>query len=172
MPTADPSSTLAKALKSIEGLDLNTITEGSPPDLARRLDLIVRIQSATRLLQDEIVESLAASMEEDSVTITGVGRLVRKPRYSSTWIDEASRERMFDDAVRAIISRLAVDKMSGEVIPALSNTVRETFNLLDAAFSFGADPKTGFRKQLGLQTDEYRAKRRTGFSIAIEEETV
>jgi hypothetical protein len=59
--------------------------------------------------------------------------------------------------------------MTGEVHPALSNAIRETFNLLDSSFSFGADPKTGFRKNLGLQPDEYRSKRRTGFSIGIEE---
>jgi hypothetical protein len=170
MTTTDPSVTLAKALKAIEGIDLNLIAEGSPPDLARRLDLLTRLTTATRLLQDEIVESLAASMEEDTMSITGLGNLVRKPKFSSTWINEDSREQMFDDAVRAIIQKVALDKMTGEVHPALSNAVRETFNLLDAAFSFGADPKTGFRKQLGLQADEYRSKRRTGFSIAIEGE--
>lgn len=169
MTTTDPSVTLAKALKSLEGLDLTLISEGTPSDLARRLDLLYRLSTATRLLQDEIVESLSASMEEDSLSITGVGNVVRKPKFSSTWINDDSREQMFDDAVRAIIKKVALDKMTGEVHPALSNAVRETFNLLEASFSIGADPKAGFRKQLGLQADEYRSKRRTGFSIAIEE---
>lgn len=172
MTTTDPSVTLAKALKSIEGIDPFTISEGAPPDLARRLDLLYRLSSATRILQDEIVESLSASMEDDTITIAGVGNLVRKPKFSSTWINDDSREQMFEDAVRAIIKKVALDKMTGEVHPALSNAVRETFNLLEASFSIGADPKAGFRKQLGLQTDEYRAKRRTGFSIAIEETPV
>lgn len=172
MTTTDPSVTLAKALKSLEGIDPNNVAEGTTPDLARRLDLLHRLTTATRLLQDEIVESLSASMEEDTMTITGVGQVVRKPKFSSTWIDDDSRERMFDDAVRSIIKKVALDKMTGEVHPALSNAVRETFNLLEASFSIGADPKAGFRKQLGLQSDEYRAKRRTGYSIAIEETPV
>lgn len=169
MTTTDPSATLAKALKSLGGLDPNTISEGTPPDLARRLDLLNRISVTARALVDEIVETLSASMEEDSIVIAGIGNVVRKPKFSSTWIHEDSREQMFDDAVRAIIQKVALDKMTGEVHPALSNAVRETFNLLDSAFSFGADPKTGFRKNLGLQADIYRAKRRTGYSIAIEE---
>lgn len=169
MTTTDPSATLAKALKSLEGLDPFMIAEGTPSDLARRLDLLYRLSSTIKLAQDELVETLSASMEEDSLTINGVGNVVRKPRFSSTWINEDSREQMFDDAVRAIIKKVALDKMTGEVHPALSNAVRETFNLLEASFSIGADPKAGFRKQLGLQADEYRSKRRTGFSIAIEE---
>jgi hypothetical protein len=172
MPTTDPSTTLVKALKSLEGIDPMTITEGTPSDLARRLDLLSRLVATSKLLQEELTESLSASMEEDSLSIAGVGNVVRKARYSSTWINDDSREQMFDDAVRVIIRKLATDKMTGEVHPALSNAIRETYNLLDASFSFGADPKTGFRKQLGLQPDEYRAKRQTGFSIAIEGERV
>jgi hypothetical protein len=169
MTTTDPSVTLAKALKSLEGIDPTLVSEGTPPELARRLDLLYRLSSATRLLQEEIVESLSSSMEDDSMVIAGVGNVVRKPKFSSTWIDDSSRERMFDDAIRAIIRKVAIDPMTGEVHPALSNAIRETFNLLDSSFSFGADPKTGFRKNLGLQPDEYRSKRRTGFSIGIEE---
>lgn len=172
MTTTDSSTTLAKALKSLEGIDPTLITEGTPSDLARRLDLLSRLVSASRLLQDEITESLSASMEDDSLVIAGVGNVVRKAKYSSTWIHDSSREQMFDDAVRVIVQKLATDKMTGEVHPALSNAIRETYNLLDSSFSFGADPKTGFRKQLGLQPDEYRAKRQTGFSISIEGERV
>lgn len=172
MPTTDPSTTLVKALKSLEGIDPTTITEGTPSDLARRLDLLSRLTASCRLLQDEITESLSASMEEDSLVIAGVGNVVRKAKFSSTWLHDSSRERMFEDAIHVIISKLAMDKMTGEVHPALSNTIRETYNLLDQSFSFGADPKTGFRKQLGLQPDEYRAKRQTGFSISIEGEHI
>jgi hypothetical protein len=168
MTTTDPSVTLAKVLKSLEGLDPTLISEGTASDLAKRLDLLYRLSTASRLLQDEIVDTLSASMEEDSLSIAGIGNIVRKPKFSSTWLHDDSRGQMFDDAVRAIIQKVALDKMTGEVHPALSNAVRETFNLLDSAFSFGADPKAGFRKQLGLASDEYRAKRRTGFSIAIE----
>lgn len=170
MPITDPSTTLAKTLKSLERIDPITISEGTPSDLARRLDLLSRLVSFCRLLQEEITESLSASMEEDTLSIAGVGNVVRKPKYSSTWLNDDSREQMFDDAIRVIVQKLATDKMTGEVHPALSNAIRETYNLLDSSFSFGADPKTGFRKQLGLQADEYRSKRRTGFSIAIEGE--
>lgn len=172
MTTTDPSVTLAKALKSLEGIKPTLVSEGTPPDLARRLDLLYRLSSATRLLQDEIVEALSASMEDDSMVIAGIGNVVRKPKFSSTWLNDDSREQMFDDAIRAIIKKVALDKMTGEVHPALSNAIRETFALLDASFSFGADPKAGFRKNLGLQPDEYRSKRRTGFSIGIEAATL
>jgi len=172
MTTTDPSVTLAKALKSLESIKPTLVSEGTPPDLARRLDLLYRLSSATRLLQDEIVEALSASMEDDSMVIAGIGNVVRKPKFSSTWLNDDSREQMFDDAIRAIIQKVALDKMTGEVHPALSNAIRETFHLLDSAFSFGADPKTGFRKNLGLQPDEYRSKRRTGFSIGIEATTL
>ena len=99
MTTTDPSVTLAKALKSLESIKPTLVSEGTPPDLARRLDLLYRLSSATRLLQDEIVEALSASMEDDSMVIAGIGNVVRKPKFSSTWLNDDSREQMFDDAI-------------------------------------------------------------------------
>jgi hypothetical protein len=172
MNVPDTSVTLAETLKSLEGIDQLTIAISTPADLAWRLDLLYRITSTIRVLQDEIVETLAASMEEDQMLIAGLGNLVRKQKFSSSWINEDSRERMFDDAMHAITAQIGVDPMTGEVHPALSRAIRETYRLLDACFSFSADPKAGFRKTLNLRTDDYRAKRQTGFSIAIEEVTL
>lgn len=169
MSTPDPRATLAKALKALESVQPDSITEGTTADLGQRLNLLYSIQAATRILVDEVTDSLGNRMEEDTMTIAGIGQVVRKPRFSNSWMHDDSREQMLDDAVRAIIAKLAVDKMTGEVHPAISNAVRETFNLVEACFSIGADPKVGFRKQLGLQTDIYRAKRQTGFSLSIEQ---
>jgi hypothetical protein len=111
-------------------------------------------------------------MEADTETITGVGVLTRKKRTSSAWLDDDARDRMYDDAARAIIQKVAIDPMTGEVHPPLANAVRETWRLVQESFSLGADPKAGFRKVLGLQPDIYRSKYATGFTVAITEETL
>jgi hypothetical protein len=168
----NPDTVLASTHTALEAITTYEITDCTMPEMARRLDLIQRIQTACAMLTDEITEILAGSMEDDTVTIAGVGNIVRRRKTSSTWLDDAAKERMYDDAVRAIIARVAVDPMTGEVHPPLANTVREAWGLITESFSIGADPKTGFRKLLGLQTDMYRAKRTTGYTVSITEETL
>jgi len=169
MSIINPRATLEKALTAIQTVRPNDITEGTLTELGERLMALYTIQSETRLLIEELTETIGLSMESDTMSIDGVGKVVRKPRFSSTWIDDASRERMMEDATRSIIKKLAVDRATGEIHSGLAQTIRETVSFIEASFSIGADPKTGFRKQLGLATDEYRAKRQTGFSLAIEE---
>jgi hypothetical protein len=169
MSITDPLATLGTALTAIQTVRPNDITEGTLTDLGERLMTLYTIQAETRSLIEELTESIGLTMESDTMSIDGVGKVVRKPRFSSTWIDDASRERMMEDATRAIIKKLAVDRVTGEIHSGLAQTIRETVSFIESSFSIGADPKTGFRKQLGLATDEYRAKRQTGFSLAIEE---
>lgn len=166
----DPTKQLADVLN-----ELGTITNATDApldELARRFSLVQ--QSITRLrdISDEITESLAASMEDDQMTIAGVGVFTRKKRTSSSWMTDDSRENMYDDAVRAIIGKVAIDPMTGEVHPPLANAVRQTWNLVTEAFSIGADPKAAFRKSLGLDPSIYRSKYATGYQITIGEETI
>jgi hypothetical protein len=167
-----PDTVLVSTLTALETITSYDITDCAVPEMARRLDLVQRIQSACSMLTDEITEILVGSMETDTVTIAGVGNLVRRQKTSSTWLDDAAKERMYDDAIIAIIRRIAVDPMTGEIHPPLANTVREAWGLITESFSIGADPKTGFRKLLNLQPDMYRAKRTTGYSVSITEETL
>lgn len=166
----DPTKQLGDVLGTI--VSIKEVTDAPLEDLARRFDLIQQAVTRLRDLGDEITESLAASMEDDVMTIAGVGVFTRKKRTSSAWLNDSSREAMYDDAVRAIIAKVAIDPMTGEVHPPLANAVRQTWNHVTEAFSLGADPKTAFRKSLGLDPSEYRSKYATGYTISIAEETI
>ena len=160
---------LADVLQAIEVLSTDTMTEGTLNELVRRLELCHRMTATLRDKIDALNEDIAARMENDTATIAGVGTVQRKPRTSSTWLDDTSRERMMDDAISAIIRRVAVDPATGEMHAPIANAAREVWRLTQDSFSFGADPKAAFRKVLGLAPDEYRAKRTVGYTIAITE---
>lgn len=168
----EPDAAFAAAVEALTGLDFDSTTEGTVRDLAARLDLLQRITTLARSYSDEITESLAARMDEDNMTITGVGIVTRKQRTSSAWIDDGARERLLDDTARALIEKVAVDPMTGEIHPPLANATREVWRLVQEAFSLGADPKAGFRKVLGLQPDLYRSKYPTGYTVTITEESL
>jgi hypothetical protein len=170
--TTDPRKALGGALEYLIGISPDDITDGALPEITSHYSHLIEIQTVVRDLLDHVAEQIAERMETDQMTITGVGSVVRKPRTSSTWIHEDSREQMLEDAVSAIVQRVALDPATGEVYAPLANTARETFRLVQDAFSIGADPKMAFRKVLGLQPDEYRSKRVTGYNIVIEEETL
>ena len=170
--TTNPEKAIGGALEYVQAIVIDELCDGTTSDIARRLDNLQQLAWQTRELIDQLTEQLAERMEQDEMVIAGVGRVVRKRRTSSTWIDEDSRERMMDDAMSAIIRRVAIDPASGEVYAPLANTARETFRLINDAFSLGADPKVAFRKVLGLQPDEYRSKRVTGYNVTIEQETL
>lgn len=169
---SDPTKALASLLDDATGITTLVVEEGTINDLARRLDLAQQTVTKLRDIIDAITESLSARMEDDSMTITGVGNVIRKKRTSSAWMDDDARERMYDDAQRAIIQRVAIDPMTGEIHPPLANAVRETWRLVQESFSFTADPKSGFRKTLDLRPDTYRTKYVTGYTVTIEEETI
>jgi hypothetical protein len=167
----DLTAFLANALTTVDA-NLASDEVLTTEELAQRLNLCKRLISVLAASADAMSEDLAGRMEADDVTLTGVGRLLRKPRYSSTWLDDDARERMYDDAIRAIIQRTCTDPATGEVHQPLAQTAREVWRLTTESFSFVADPKSAFRKTLGLAPDTYRSKRVTGFSVAIEEETL
>jgi hypothetical protein len=158
---------LADVLQALEATE--AITEGTLDELVRRLDICQRIVANVKDKMDELNEDIASRMEADTATIAGIGVVQRKPRTSSTWIDDMSRERMMDDAISAMIRRVATDPASGEIHGPLANVAREVWRLTQDSFSFTADPKAAFRKVLGLAPDEYRAKRVTGYTISITE---
>jgi hypothetical protein len=170
--TTDPRKALGGALEYLMAITPDGLTGNTLDEVSQNYSLLLEIRQVTNELIDQCAELIAASMEDDVMTIAGVGRMVRKPRTSSTWLTDDSKENMMDDAITAIIRRVAVDPSTGEVHPPLANTARETFRLMQDAFSIGADPKLAFRKVLGLQPDEYRAKRTTGYQITIEQETI
>jgi hypothetical protein len=165
----DVNQQLAGIVGLLESISLDTVTEGTLKELAQRLTMCQQIKLLISNITDELNQDIAARMEEDTTSITGVGVVQRKSRTSSTWLHDSSREQMMDDAISAIIRRVAVDPATGEMHAPLANTAREVWRLTQDAFSFTADPKTGFRKVLGLAPDEYRAKRVTGYTISITE---
>lgn len=167
----DPRGLMVKFIESLQRME-ETIADGTIRDLAERLDTLLLLETALDVVKEHLTTTLAERMEEDEMTVTGVGIVRRRPRSSTTWIDDTSKTRLYDDVIRAVIHKIAVDPMTGEVHPPLSNTVRATFEMLQKVFSFGADPKAAFRKELGLSPDDYRAKRMTGWTVDMEEETL
>ena len=168
--TMEPTTELIKdVLGALQMMNEETLAAGSLDELVRRLEVMHRTAARVKDLTDALTEQIASRMEANETAIAGVGVVQRKPRTSSTWLDDTSKERMMDDAISAIIRRVAVDPATGEVHAPLANTAREVWRMTQDAFSIGADPKVAFRKVLGLQPDEYRSKRVTGYTIAITE---
>lgn len=165
----DTNRTFAEVLNALEQIPFDNYTEGTLKELAQRLDLCYRISAQIRNITDALQDDIAARMEDDVASITGVGVIQRKPRTSSTWLDDDARERMMEDAISAIIRRVAIDPASGEIHGSLANVAREVWRLTQESFSIGADPKVGFRKVLKLAPDEYRSKRVTGYNVSITE---
>lgn len=165
----EPATLLADMVSALQTMTLETATDGTLTELAQRLDLCYRIAAQVREITDALQDDIASRMEDDTTSIAGIGVVQRKARTSSTWIDDTSRERMMDDAIGAIIRRVAIDPASGEIHGPLANVAREVWRLTQESFSIGADPKAGFRKVLKLAPDEYRSKRITGYTIAITE---
>jgi hypothetical protein len=164
----EETTTLMKdVLGALEMISEETLTAGSLDELVRRLELMHRTATRVKDLSDALTEQIGSRMESNETSLAGIGVVQRKVRTSSTWIDDLSKERMMDDAISAIVRRVATDPASGEIHAPLANVAREVWRLTQDAFSFGADPKTAFRKVLGLAPDEYRAKRATGYTISI-----
>jgi hypothetical protein len=166
-PVDETNKILDELLFKMKIISFESLTEGTLPELAQRLDMCQSLTSVLKYMTDALQEDIAARMEDDSTTITGVGVVQRKAKTSSTWIDDTSRERMMEDSIRAIIRRVAVDPATGEMHAPLANVAREVWRLTQDSFSFTADPKSAFRKVLGLAPDEYRSKRVTGYTVAI-----
>lgn len=139
-------------------------TTGSLDEMTALLAQLSEIQAFLGSVTQSLMQEMAAKMEADEV-ITGAGTITRRPRYSSTWIDETSKDRMHEDVLRALVQRVAVDPGTGEVVMPIQRAIQETWRLVTEAFSLGADPKASFRKVLGLRPDEYRAKRMTGYTV-------
>lgn len=171
MTATDPDELVNDLFKTADALTNTDPSNGVFADLAHRLAVVKGTISLLQEVAESITASLASDMESDTMTVNGVGVLTRKPRYSSTWADDDARERMFDDAIREIVRQVATDPMTGEVHGPLANAVRQAWALTLEAFSIGADPKTAFRKKLGLQPDTYRSRYVTGHTITIGEET-
>lgn len=165
----DTSALLADTLSIIAGISDEQITDGALEALAHRLETAQQLSQQVKNMIDLLTDAISSQMEQDVAAIAGLGVVQRKPRTSSTWIDEASKERMMDDAISAIIRRVAIDPASGEIHAPLANCAREVWRLTQDSFSFTADPKVAFRKVLGLAPDEYRAKRVTGYTVTITE---
>lgn len=168
----DPTIALATVADTVQAIYTVDIDSGTPTELAQRLELALRARATLNDIIDAITDNLASNMEEDTMTVAGVGVFTRKARTSSSWIDDGAKERMYDDAVREIVHKIAIDPMTGEVHPPLANAVRETWRIIGECFSLGADPKSAFRKSLGLQPDLYRTKYTTGYTVTIAEETI
>lgn len=163
---AEPTDLLRRILSDLE--TMADPSEGPIDEIARRLDLADQIQMLISELLAGLQMEIAERMEADTQVIAGIGQFTRRAKESSTWRDESSRERMFDDAKRAIAQRLARDPQTGEIIQPLAQIAREAFDLIEASFSLGAQPKTAFRKTLGLQPDEYRIRSSSGFTVKID----
>ena len=162
----DPTRILSEVLTFLERLP--DPTDGTLEEVARRLDIADQISYVLTDLIGGLQIEIADRMEDDTQIIAGIGQFVRRPKESSVWKDETARERMLDDAKRAIAQKVARDPMTGELLPPLVMVARETFDMIEATFSLGAQPKAAFKKALGLQPDEYRIKSRSGYTVKID----
>lgn len=170
--TTHVTDALSSAYEILEGIPLKEMGEGDLRDLATRLAILQGIISLANDRIYEINDEIAARMEDDEQVIAGVGQLVRRRKTSSSWIDDEAKNRQHADALAAIISRVAIDPMTGEIHPPLVNTTREVWRLISESFSIGADPKTGFKKILGLDPKDYRSKYDTGYTVSVAKEPV
>lgn len=170
--TIDVTRAIAGALSALEEIPLKEMSEGDLRELSTRLATLQGVISLANDLIYEINDEIAARMEDDEQVIAGVGQLVRRRKTSFSWIDDEAKTRQHADALSAIVSRVAVDPMTGEIHPPLANTTREVWKLISECFSIGADPKTGFKKILGLDPKDYRSKYDTGYTVTVGKEPV
>jgi len=142
----DPLSKLTAALAAVSDDEVLTLA-----DQARRLSLLDDLMAEVTRQRDDLVLSLAESMDEDTMQVPGVGWLHRERKYSTTGSDwRGARLAAMSEAVRLA----SVDRATGEVRNDWHQVAAQTADLLDRSLALGA-PKGGFTSALGLDPDEF-----------------
>jgi len=130
-------------------------TDGSTRDLALRLrhakDVARRLKDATDALELE----LAARLESDITTLSGVGIVRRGYTRRSQWRDPESSADLRHDVGEAVCKHVALDVGTGEIDPLRRNIARATVEALyDVIPAFTSVKQPA--KRYGIQIDEYR----------------
>lgn len=170
-----PSATLASVASTLDSLTKPPETLGDDPrsgtltELAFRLKELNWIIMISKNLIEEITQAAAGEMTAAEMNIPGVAYLTLENKTSTSWVDDTSRDKMFEDGISAIVGIVAVDRGTGEIHDHIAKASREVWRLTLESFSIGADPKTAFKKVLGLDPRDYRNKDTAGYKIKIQE---
>ncbi|MCJ7725661.1 MAG: hypothetical protein MUP76_04650, partial [Acidimicrobiia bacterium] len=141
--TADPLPVLGEMFTALEGMSLDSLTEGTLADLGMRYDVILRLQAMLRTQKDALETALIEAMPEDTV-ITGGVRIIRERAARSAWKDSGSA-RMREDIEQQVATKLSTDVMTGEVDPMrrnlIANAIHQLWEVLPAPSSMKAGAK-------------------------------
>lgn len=175
MTELDPSDLADKWIESAAALlvdvDVDAAATGDVVAVARRLAALRRALTAARLIEQALTDALADNMDGDRMTVPGVGAIERAVKLSTTWIDDTSRERLLDDLRSTITGSVARDRRTGEIDPGLRSVADDAIRALYRACSISPKSPSTMRREVGIDLDEYQARRRSGWRVVIDEET-
>lgn len=163
----DPTDLTRVLIDDLLNIDEDAWTEGTLDEVALRL---YRLQSLGRIcehLAAACEQTVIDSMETDSMTVTGLGKVTRVEKTSSAWNGEHASARLRDDLTQAVATNIATDIATGDIDPVKRNIARAAMNLaFEAIPSFSSLNKPG-RERLGLHIGDYRTYA-TSYKIAID----
>lgn len=120
------------------------ITEGDTAELAQALWLSNTLKARLGELVTELEEELAARMETDVLDFPNLGRLERTYDERSAWREKDSAAVLRRDLRERIAQKLAMDRGTGDINPAVRSTVREAIEMVwEAIPSFSSLKRAG-----------------------------
>jgi hypothetical protein len=152
----DPTATSAAILDSLEATPRGSWTEGPFDDVARRFALLTRVTAVVNELLGDLNDQLVASMEDDTMTVPGVGVLAREKVTRSTWKDKTASADLRENLVTNVARVVAQDVGTGDVDPVKRNiAIHAVKTALAAIPSFDKLTQAG-AKALGMRISDYR----------------
>lgn len=159
MTTADAVlGDLALLAQSI--VDDDSLVEGNRIDLAERLAVAEQIASTLSGIAARLTDELGDLMESNDEQV-GPWHVRRSVKWTRTRSQEDAR----NDGRAVIVRRLALDRATGELNPAVAATVQEAIDHVFRCYSVNLT--YGGMKALGLDVDEYETKARAGWKIDL-----
>lgn len=167
-PWPDIDTTLSDLAAATDQANPPQAADGTIDDLARRLDLIERIQAVLREMHEHVTETLIAEMEDETV-LTGSGMLRRvERRGSSKWNDDDAADRMRSDIVRAIADDIALDVATGEMDPMKRNVASAAVSSLLADLGKSWRLLVAGQRRLGVWENEYKTSGAVTYRVELE----
>jgi hypothetical protein len=152
----DPAASLFGAMVELRATAPNAWTEGPVADLALRLDRVVTLHHMLAEIQSWLELALAESMEDDDISLRGIGVLHREEQTRSSWKHAHSGEQLREDLAVAVASNVALDVATGEVDPMKRNVALHALRTAYEAIPSFSSLKVAGRKKLGLKISDYR----------------
>jgi hypothetical protein len=166
---ADPDIHPAAFARDLDDISEDDWLDGPVKDIARRFAIVRQLERRLADIRKALGDSLALSMETDTVHVPGWGHLVRSKDDSTAWLTPDSSQQLRDDIRRAVVQDIAVVLETGELDPARSNianaVVERIWSIIPAFSSIKAAGKTVYN----LSIDEYRTKT-TSWKVELYEE--